>query len=321
MPLKIKIHERTHSSNEHIQESDMSEGIDVVGKKVIYNPNHSLRVDTREKTMMPIERKITLRVMNTDKVVTYPVISIFGRNTRGSDSRQDGNPLVYALKGEGGWSFKSEVDKEKILDQALKVAKNLFSKHPIDTIVFAPSTNPLNRQIAEIVKQACPQAVMLPNTVIQKKKTKDVFSWLDYSWIRYILGRFDPNTRGFGNDPLKWREYIDTQEKLMDMFSHDMGSTFTYHSLPLHYRQAIPQSAEVGDICGQDVHLNDKNVAIIDDTLTTGKTLSDISELILKMYVPKSITFITMFSSRNAVDLDTEVPTADWRDNLQNIDR
>lgn len=55
------------------------------------------------------------------------------------------------------------------------------------------------------------------------------------------------------------------------------------------YRKAIPQSAELGDICEDDVLINDRDIAIIDDTFTTGKTLSDISELILGTYVPRSI--------------------------------
>lgn len=49
---------------------------------------------------------------------------------------------------------------------------------------------------------------------------------------------------------------------------------------------------------------------------TTGKTLSDISELILGTYVPRSITFITLFSAKDGIELNTEVPTENWRQNL-----
>ena len=82
------------------------------------------------------------------------------------------------------------------------------------------------------------------------------------------------------------------------------------------YRKAISQSAELGDICEDDVLINDRDIAIIDDTLTTGKTLSDISELILGTYVPRSITFITLFSAKDGIELNTEVPTENWRQNL-----
>ena len=135
-------------------------------------------------------------------------------------------------------------------------------------------------------------------------------------WIRYILGHYDPVVRRYGRDDPRWEAYVDEQEDNIHQWMHQMGEIFTYHNLPMPYRKAIPQSAELGDICEDDVLINDRDVAIIDDTLTTGKTLSDISELILGTYVPKSITFITMFSAKDGIELNTEVPTANWRQNL-----
>lgn len=306
--MKIMVHEN---------QEQLNEGIDLIGKKVAYNPKHSRFVDTREETMLPIVRQIKFRVLNTDRVSTYPVLSLFGRNSNDNGTWSDGNPLVYALKGERGWAFRSENDRKQILAQATRIAKNLFAGHPIDTVVFTPSTNKLNQMISDIVKEACPDAAMLPNSAIRKKRTQDVFNWLDYDWIRYVLGHYDPETRGYRRDDPRWKDYVKAQEERLKELRADMGDTFTYHNLPMQYRKAIPQSAEIGDECGDDVLLNDKDIAIIDDTLTTGKTLSDISELILDTYVPKSITFITMFSSKDSVDLSTVVPTAKWKDNLR----
>ena len=45
--------------------------------------------------------------------------------------------------------------------------------------------------------------------------------------------------------------------------------------------------------------INGKNVLIFDDTVTTGKTISDSGEAICSMFIPKSITFITLFSALN----------------------
>lgn len=42
-----------------------------------------------------------------------------------------------------------------------------------------------------------------------------------------------------------------------------------------------------------------KNVLIFDDTVTTEKTISDSGEAICSMFIPKSITFITLFSALN----------------------
>lgn len=49
--------------------------------------------------------------------------SIFKRNKDNKDG--DGNPLIYALKDENQWHFKSEEDKKAIKRQIIKITKNL----------------------------------------------------------------------------------------------------------------------------------------------------------------------------------------------------
>ena len=45
--------------------------------------------------------------------------------------------------------------------------------------------------------------------------------------------------------------------------------------------------------------INGKDVLVFDDTITTGKTISDSGKAITEMFAPKSITFITLFSALN----------------------
>lgn len=42
--------------------------------------------------------------------------------------------------------------------------------------------------------------------------------------------------------------------------------------------------------------INGKKILVIDDTVTSGKTISDSAEAILDTYAPESITFLTLFS-------------------------
>lgn len=310
--------EKLYPGSEQTQ-SVMCEGIDIdSGKRlVMYNPDHNRLVDTRESTMMPIESTITIRTLNTNSETTYPIISLFGRNSEDGGTGSDGNPLIYALKGTNGWKFRSENDRKKILAQALNVATNLFKQHSFGAVIYTPSTNRLNDKIAEIVSQACPKAVKIPKDLIRKKKSSDVFGSLDDDWIKYVLGHYDPRTKHYSQESPDWQEYIQEQETVLNDLHRRMGPVFTYHALPMVYRKAIPQSAELGDLCEYDSVINDRDIAIIDDTLTTGKTLSDISELVLDTYVPRSITFITMFSAKNGRTIDTTVPTSHWKDNLK----
>ena len=41
--------------------------------------------------------------------------------------------------------------------------------------------------------------------------------------------------------------------------------------------------------------INNKNVLIFDDTVTSGKTISDSGKAIYEMFAPKSLTYITLF--------------------------
>ena len=89
-------------------------------KTVLYNHSHEENVD------ISIKHNPT---MDGDIVPNVQVWSIFKRK-RGL--RGDGNPLVYALKGEGGWTFRNESDRnaiEKQFDAILSemaVANSIF---------------------------------------------------------------------------------------------------------------------------------------------------------------------------------------------------
>ena len=43
--------------------------------------------------------------------------------------------------------------------------------------------------------------------------------------------------------------------------------------------------------------INDKNVLILDDTIATGKTVSEIAKLTVDTFSPKKVTIITLFSA------------------------
>ena len=87
-------------------EEVLNEGIDfdVETKTVSFNPSHEENVDTS------LENNPT---KDEELIPGIPVWSIFKRK-RGNGG--DGNPLLYALKGEN-WTFKSETDRIAIEQQ------------------------------------------------------------------------------------------------------------------------------------------------------------------------------------------------------------
>lgn len=63
-----------------------------------------------------------------------------------------------------------------------------------------------------------------------------------------------------------------------------------YNTIIINNNFVTPEIAE---------HINDKNILIIDDTVTTGSTLSTSADAIWSTFNPKSITFLTIFSSKD----------------------
>ena len=88
-----------------------NEGIDFdpETKTVAYNSSHENYVDISIDNNPTIDGEIVPGVQ---------VWSIFKRKK--GETREDGNPLAYALKGEG-WTFRSEEDREAIEKQGVKI--------------------------------------------------------------------------------------------------------------------------------------------------------------------------------------------------------
>lgn len=76
---------------------------------------------------------------------------------------------------------------------------------------------------------------------------------------------------------------------------------FSYKFFSKSLRNAIIQPMYINDFYKDDItygkYLNGKKILVIDDTVTSGKTISDSVEAILETYAPDSITFLTLFSA------------------------
>ena len=118
-----------------------NEGIDFdpETKTVAYNSSHENYVDISIENNPTIDGEIVPGVQ---------VWSIFKRKK--GETREDGNPLAYALKGEG-WTFRSEEDREAIEKQFDLIPSKFVSMYQKGITVIIPSGNELNKHIADIV--------------------------------------------------------------------------------------------------------------------------------------------------------------------------
>ena len=71
---------------------------------------------------------------------------------------------------------------------------------------------------------------------------------------------------------------------------------FTYKDIPTNIRQYIINSCKIDNELKYQNEINNKRILILDDTIATGKSISDVSKLIYETYDCKSVDILTLFS-------------------------
>lgn len=270
--------------NEIVKEtvSQILEGIDVDKENLTvgFNPTHQDYIYTND----PWNPKPIYNMVRG-----YKVISVFSRKM--SDDRLDGNPLIYALKGKD-WQLKHpKYDIMALLRRFVAVTKEL--KEHYDVIITIPSSNALNTEILQKVKRLIPHSDAFSD-FFQKYSANDVYErFLDSEWL----------SRTYANETDRKKMHRNIYKALDNMCKLNHG-VFSYKFIkPVELRDAIKQSMGISDKYQDEFsyadRINGKNILIIDDTVTSGKTLSDSADAIMEMYDPKSITFLTLFSPLN----------------------
>lgn len=247
-------------------------------KTVSFNPTHQDAVDTNDPWKpYPIYNEVD----------GYKVISIFERKI--TDDRKDGNPLIYALKGKYDWVFKNpRYDYFALLRRFVAVCKELTEEY--DVIITTPSSNSLNLEILHKIIRLIPHKVHFEHFFC-KFLAQDVYErTMDSNLIQ----------KTFSNDETIAKKAIKDFENAIDNMNIENDGVFSYKFLPTYLRTILSNSMSVSQEILNDEKINelvnDKKVLIIDDTVTSGKTISDSAEALKDVFAPKDITFLTLFS-------------------------
>lgn len=255
----------------------LNEGIDfdVETKTVSYNPSHEDNVDTS------IENNPT---MDGDIVPNIQVWSIFKRK---NGLRRDGNPLVYALKGEYGWHFRNEKDKIAIEQQFDYIATKFAQIHPIGVTIIIPSGSELNRHIAEVIMSKSKNAELLEG-VICKLTTEEVDD---------IVLDFNSKFREYYGDELTTKYY--ELAKYLDLMDKERNGYFSRHLVKnKEMREVLDFTFKISnDMFAEFANkINGQDILIIDDTISRGQSIKEACQIIMESYAPKSITVLTLLS-------------------------
>ena len=284
-----KISEYTKDKNlnqimDEIVEKEMdktfNEGIDFDPdtKTVAYNSSHENYVDISIDNNPTIDGEIVPGVQ---------VWSIFKRKK--GETREDGNPLVCALKGEG-WTFRSEEDREAIEKQFDLIASKFVSMYQKGITVLIPSGNELSKQIADIVLSKSENGEFIEG-VICKLTTEEVNDIV-----------LDFNS--------KFREYYKTSfnsayyrlDRYLDQMDKELKGTFSRHLIKdPEMRDVLDFTLKVSeDIYAEFANkINGQNILIIDDTIGCGQSIKEACRIMMESYAPKSITVLTLSSGLN----------------------
>ena len=261
-------------------DSVINEGIDFDPhtKTVSYNPSHEENVDTS------IEHNPT---MDGDIVPNVQVWSIFKRK-RGL--RGDGNPLVYALNGEGGWTFRDESDKNAIEKQFDAIATKFATMYPVGVTILMPSGSELNMHIADVVMSKSRNAELIKG-VICKLTTEEVDD---------IVLDFNSKFREFYKDEFNSKYY--ELGRYLDLMDKEGNGYFSRHLIKNNQmRDVLDSTLKLSDDRFAEFanKINDQDVLIIDDTISRGQSIKEACQIMLESYAPKSITVLTLLSKLN----------------------
>ena len=278
--MKNRINQIVNETVTQVIDTIINEGIDFdpQTKTVSYNPSHEENVDTY------IEHNPTKDMSIVQNVEVW---SIFKRK---KGLRGDGNPLVYALKGEGGWTFRSESDRMAIEHQFDAIATKFATMYPIGVTILMPSGNELNTHIADIVKSKSKNAEVIEG-VICKVTTEEVDE---------IVLDFNSKFRKFYKDDFNSKYY--ELGRYLDLMDKKRNGYFSRHLIKnKQMRDILDLTLKLSDDKFAEFanKINGQDILIIDDTISRGQTIKEACHIMMESYAPKSITVLTLLSKLN----------------------
>ena len=248
--------------------TDTPDGVDFSNKKYIH---YRYRLDNR-----PVD-----------------VISIFKRTpyTNSYDKTDiDGNPFIYALKGTDGWSF--DITDEEIthyVRRFLEICNSIDKRY--DTIIIVPSSHDINRRFMKVIASRVKASDTIEDMFLKSTKSNALAS-LDVKAIEKYCEEKYPRTTDY--------MFNSITNEIKRAFNRMTGKYFEAKKMPKEYLKFIKEPVTVNN--GFSVNaatqlINGKSVLVLDDTLSTGATISACVRVI-NQYEPKRLDVITLLSKK-----------------------
>jgi hypothetical protein len=186
-----------------------------------------------------------------------PLVHVFRRNHNGS-RRDDGNPLIFALKGMRGFSITPFWEKQlmKRAVQIISSASEDFAE--IDYCMPVPSSSPLCGKFAALVAHTLEKPIIDP-TFLRKMKVGEVLAEVKANPPRVRLGLKVAFT-----SQLSTLERTD-QNREWQAKEVDISIRHLFHSFILE---------------GEAPPLADRHVLLVDDLFATGSSILSLRQVV-----------------------------------------
>lgn len=246
-----------------------------------------LNIDVDNKTVSLTDKHnsgIDFSLINNpiyDKHNVYDVISIFKRTplTDINNTQRDGNPFIYALKNKNGWKLNITTSEiTKYIRHFLKICKKIKDKY--DTIIITPSASDINEKFMNVISKQV-NADKIINEYFVKLTKEEI---IDDDLIDIERIRSD-----YGNS------FNKVMSDIHRSFRRMKGETFEAKYVKKDYLKYIKYIETNGDDNIRK-YIDNKDILLLDDTISSGETVSQCINGILSNFIPKSITIITLLS-------------------------
>lgn len=219
-----------------------------------------------------------------DNINGIDVISIFKRSKIDTDAKKnlDGNPFIYALKGKDDWKFDiTDEEITRYIRRFLQVCKKI--KGHYDTIITIPSSSDINKKFMKVISRQ----------VKSEYNLEGLFSKLS---IETIINNDLIDIEQIKKDYPNSKKADDVVNEIYDSLDKMPTDDFEAKRIRKKYLKYI-KYITLGDKINAMDKINDKDILILDDIMSSGTTISQCVENIRETFLPKSITVITLLSA------------------------
>lgn len=194
-------------------------------------------------------------------------------------SRQggDGNPLIYALKGQKGFSISLK-ECGKFNPNISKILHNLMHEKDYDIILTMPSSHKIVERFAKKINRITKDRCILINDIFSKKTIREVYSDLQNL----------PLTPKNKKDIIALRRSIERDLTNKPNKAFSMKEVATKDRMFIRPLKINPTQIE------KVTEMKGKSILLVDDLLASGTTLTSAYNLLKEMEISEQIEAICL---------------------------